>query len=82
MRGSVYFVPSIVLLLAGVTVLLALPVAYNSGQCTCRTGPGPNRTLCPPCPIGRAHNPVGPLLVLFAGLYFMIVLIVRQFRRV
>jgi hypothetical protein len=76
-RALAVYVPGSVLLAAGLLAVLTAPTIVGSHSCPCTTDP--NGTVCPPCaPPAPAVNPLGPLLLLAAGVYTGAVYLVRR----
>jgi hypothetical protein len=80
LRTLVFYTPGIALFVAGVIVLLTIPL-YSGGSppCVC-TGPPGSPCSCPAATLGTL-NPTGPLLLFGAGVYSLAVFGVQLFWR-
>ncbi len=75
LRTLVLYAPGLALFVAGIVVLVAVPVG-SPPPCTCSTEP--NGTVCPPCaPVAQAPVPPGLLLVVASGIYALSAFLVR-----
>ena len=73
-RASVVYAPALVLLAAG---LIALTSSSGASPPSCTCTPGPNGTVCPPCAPVAVPTPLGPFLLVAAGIYTLAMLLVR-----
>ena len=81
LRRALAYAPAVGLLVAGVVVWAALPYFVHSATPICTCGQAPV-CMCPSQPVSSGQfDPIGPLLVLAAGVYALAVFLADRSRR-
>ena len=73
-RATVAYAPALALVVVG---LIALTSSSGASPPSCTCTPGPNGTVCPPCAPVAVPTPLGPFLLVAAGIYTLAMLLVR-----